>query len=323
MYDNDEQSLYAMRRETDGEGPDLEYVLGDVRDKERLVSAMRGVDHVVHTAGLKQVPQSEHHPYESVMTNAIGTWNVVQAAREADVSSVLTLSTDKAVTPVSTMGASKMLAERVSRAAQYRAGTDGPTFDCVRLGNVIGSAGSVVPLFRSQIEQGGPVTVTDPEMTRFVMSERRAASFIVDRVADPDGGRVHVPKIERLRLGDLARAMIEEFAPPGTPAEQIEIERIGRRSGERFHEYLVGPTEVDRTVEHEDRYSVRPPSDLCEGHSEMEDGADLPSSGYRSDTEPFLDASELLDLVESGLDPVSANPPMAEEARAAANYDSA
>lgn len=323
VFDNDEQSLFAMRQEADDAGADIDFVMGDVRDQDRLAAAMGGVDHVIHAAGLKQVPQNELHPYESVMTNAVGTWNVVQAARQADVSAVLTVSTDKAVNPVSTMGASKMLAERISRAAHARSGPEGPRFDCVRLGNIVGSAGSVVPLFRSQIEDGGPVTVTDPEMTRFVMSEREAASFIVDRARDPGGGRIHVPKLDRLRIGDLARAMIEEYAPPGTPPERIEVERIGRRTGERIHEYLVGPAEVRRAFERDDGYCIRPPSDMHASSSAETDGADLPSSGYRSDTEPFLDADDLVDLVEAGLGPVPADPPVAEEARAAANYDSA
>lgn len=321
VFDNDEQSLYALKQEAESDKSTIQYELGDVRDEQRLRTALQGVDHVIHAAGIKQVPQSEFHPYEAMMTNSVGTWNVLEAAKAADVTSVLTVSTDKAVNPISTMGASKLLAERMTRAADSQTGADGPRFGCVRLGNVVGSAGSVVPLFRRQIEDGGPITVTDPEMTRFVMSERRAASFIVDRLAEQRGG-VHVPKLGRMRLGDLARAMREAYAPPGTPPEQIEIQQIGRRPGERFHEYLVGPTEVDRTVEHEDCYTIRPPDDLFGGSASASGQSALPAGGYRSDTEPFLDAEELVALVDGGLDATS-EVPSVDDAAVVANYDSA
>lgn len=322
VFDNDEQKLYALEQERHGVGSEIEYELGDVRDERRLAAAMRDVDCVIHAAGIKQVPQSEYNPYEAMATNAIGTWNVLQAAREVGVESVLTVSTDKAVNPISTMGASKMLAERVTRAAHCRSDDRAPRFGCVRLGNVVGSNGSVVPLFRDQIQNGGPVTITEPEMTRFVMSRAQAGRFIVDRALDLEGGGIHVPKLGRMRLADLARTMIEAYAPPDTPPEQIEIAQIGRRPGERVHEYLVGPTEVERAVEYDDGYVVRPPGGLVGSGVEPEATADLPAGGYRSDTEPFLDRDELVALVEEGLDDVEVSPAV-EDTTAVANYDSA
>jgi UDP-N-acetylglucosamine 4,6-dehydratase len=301
VFDNDEQGLFTLEQRTSDAFPELEFELGNVRDEQRLEAAMREAEYVVHTAGVKQVPQCESHPYEAIRTNADGTWNVIQTAKRVGVESVLTLSTDKAVTPTSTMGASKMLAERITHAAAGRAGPDGPRLGCVRLGNVVDSSGSVVPLFRERIESGGPVPVTDPEMTRFAMSKTRAAAFIADRVADQPGGRIHVPRIERFRLGDLAEAMIDQYAPTGTPPERIEIEEIGRRPGERAHEHLVGPTEVARTVEHDDGYSVLPPSEMADDTAGPAPATDLPSDGYRSDMEPFLNQEEIIGLVETGV----------------------
>jgi len=317
VYDSDEQGIFGFRRNVGAAYPELEFVLGDVRDEQRLQSVMEGVDHVVHTAGLKQVPECESNPYEAIRTNVDGTWNVIRAANRAGVSSVLTLSTDKAVTPTSTMGASKLLAERLTRSAARR--FDGTRFGCVRLGNVVGSAGSVVPLFRNQIENGGPVTVTDREMTRFVMSKHRAAEFVVDCVRSQAAGDVTVPKIDRLRLVDLVETMVDEYAPPETSPERIGIETIGRRPGERLHEFLIGPTEVSRAVEHEDRYTIRPPGETAGLAAES---ADLPSGGYRSDTKPFLDRDGILDLIEGGTATTTDSASGREALVAASAYDS-
>jgi UDP-N-acetylglucosamine 4,6-dehydratase len=185
----------------------------------------------------------------------------------------------------------------LTQAAAERTPSDSPRLGCVRLGNVIGSTGSVVPLFKQQIGDGGPVTITEPEMTRFAISKRRAAAFIVNCVVDQEDGQIHAPKIGRLRLIDLAEAMIREYAPQGTPPAEIDIETIGRRPGERAHEYLIGPTEINRTVEHEKRYSIEPPSSLGREVDET-NSPDLPSSGYRSDSSPFMDHDEIIKLIE-------------------------
>lgn len=297
VYDSDEQGLVSLDQELGTDGRDVDVALGNVRDLDRLQVAMDGADYVIHTAGLKQVPHSETHPAEAMETNAVGTRNVLRAARRADVESVLTLSTDKAVAPTSTMGATKLLAERLTQAAHGRSSHEGPRLGCVRLGNVVGSAGSVVPLFRRQIRAGGPVTITEPEMTRFVMSTRQAASFVVECARDQRGGTIQAPKLDRLRVVDLAEAMIEEHAPAGTDPDQIRIERIGRRPGERPVEYLVGPTEVERTVERDGRYCIRSPRALCGRTSGIDAPADLPADGYRSDVEPFLDRDEIRELI--------------------------
>ncbi|MBX0288243.1 polysaccharide biosynthesis protein [Haloarcula salinisoli] len=260
VFDNDERRVFEQRASFDRAGSSVEFELGDVRDIERLDTAVRNADHIVHAAALKQVPQCERQPYESVKTNVEGTKNVIKLAKRHGVESVLTVSTDKATNPSSVMGASKMLAERVTLTADRRSGPDGPSFGSVRLGNVLGSSGSVVPVFLEQIENGGPVTLTDERMTRFVITKTDAAAFIVDHIGDSPSGVTYIPELDTIRIEDLAEVMTEIYADHAPESGRVNVEKTGRRPGERLHEILVSQDEAHRTVRSNGEYVVHPPA---------------------------------------------------------------
>jgi UDP-N-acetylglucosamine 4,6-dehydratase len=225
----------------------LRYFIGDVRDVDRLRRAMNRVDVVVHAAALKQVPACEYNPIEAVMTNVMGARNVIDAALDAGVTKILALSTDKAVNPVNLYGATKLVAEKLFTQANAYSG-DGPTrFSCVRYGNVVGSRGSVIPLFRTQRLKGN-VTVTDERMTRFWLTLDEGVRFVVRCVEQMHGGEVFVPKIPSMKITHLARAM----------APTAQIEYIGIRPGEKIHEVLVSEDEARHSVELDGMYVIKP-----------------------------------------------------------------
>ena len=218
--------------------PSLRYFIGDIRDRERLVRAMHSVDIVVHAAALKQVPACEYNPMEAIKTNIMGTANVVEAALDAGVKKVMTISTDKAVSPANLYGATKLAAEKLTvQSNAYAAGT-ATRYSCVRYGNVVGSRGSVVPLFLKQRESG-TVTITDERMTRFWLSLEQGVEFVIDCIEQMEGGEVFVPKIPSTKVIDLANAIV--------PNAKINI--IGIRPGEKMHEqYANDPVEQFRAL---------------------------------------------------------------------------
>lgn len=248
--------------------PSLRYFIGDIRDRERLVRAMHGVDIVVHAAALKQVPACEYNPMEAIKTNIMGTANVVEAALDAGVKKVMTISTDKAVSPANLYGATKLAAEKLTvQSNAYAAGT-ATRYSCVRYGNVVGSRGSVVPLFLKQRERG-TVTITDERMTRFWLSLEQGVLFVIRCVEQMHGGEVFVPKIPSTKVVDLARAIV--------PNAKIEI--VGIRPGEKLHEALISEDEARNTVEREDMFVVIPIDPLWERDVTYE-GNPLPT-GFR------------------------------------------
>jgi UDP-N-acetylglucosamine 4,6-dehydratase/5-epimerase len=225
----------------------LRYFIGDVRDRDRLKRAMHGVDTVVHAAALKQVPACEYNPMEAIKTNILGTSNVLEAALDAGVKKVMTISTDKAVNPANLYGATKLAAEKVTiQSNAYAAGTS-TRYSCVRYGNVVGSRGSVVPVFLKQ-RGSGKVTITDDRMTRFWLSLEQGVRFVIACIEQMQGGEVFVPKIPSMKLIDLARAI--------APEAQVEI--IGIRPGEKLHEALISEDEARNTVELERMFVVQP-----------------------------------------------------------------
>lgn len=260
--------------------PSLRYFIGDIRDRERLVRAMHGVDVVVHAAALKQVPACEYNPMEAVKTNIIGTSNVLEAALDAGVKKVLALSTDKAVSPANLYGGTKLVAEKlVIQSNNYAAGSS-TRYACVRYGNVVGSRGSVVPLFLKQRENG-TVTITDERMTRFWLSLEQGVKFVIDCIEQMEGGEVFVPKIPSTKVIDLAKAIV--------PNAKINI--IGIRPGEKLHEDLLSEDEARNAVEREDMYIIRPPETLW-NRSQQYAGKPLPDGfTYTSDNN-----SEWLDI---------------------------
>ncbi len=248
--------------------PSLRYFIGDVRDRERLVRAMHGVDIVVHAAALKQVPTCEYNPMEAIKTNIMGTANVVEAALDAGVKKVMALSTDKAVNPVNLYGATKLAAEKLTvQSNAYAAGT-ATRYSCVRYGNVVGSRGSVVPVFLKQRENGS-VTITDDRMTRFWLSIEQGVRFVIACIERMHGGEVFVPKIPSMKVIDLARAI----------APKAKVNIIGIRPGEKLHEVLISEDEARNTVELDDMFIVKPPETLWERNLQYE-GRSLPD-GFR------------------------------------------
>jgi UDP-N-acetylglucosamine 4,6-dehydratase/5-epimerase len=272
IFSRDELKQHEMRvRGYDD--PRLRYFIGDVRDRERLLRAMHGVDIVVHAAALKQVPACEYNPMEAVKTNILGTANVLEAALDAGVQKVLALSTDKAVSPANLYGGTKLVAEKlVIQSNNYAAGS-GTRYSCVRYGNVVGSRGSVVPLF-IKMRSTGKITITDERMTRFWLSLEQGVHFVINCIEQMEGGEVFVPKIPSTKVMDLARAI--------APNAQIDI--IGIRPGEKLHEDLLSADEARNAVERNGMYIIRPPETLWNRNQHYE-GTPLPEGfSYTSDT---------------------------------------
>lgn len=261
--------------------PRLRYFIGDVRDRERLLRAMHGVDIVVHAAALKQVPACEYNPMEAIKTNIMGTANVVEAALDAGVKKVLMVSTDKAVSPANLYGATKLAGEKLTIQSNAYAGGLATRFSCVRYGNVVGSRGSIVPLFLKQ-RAGGKVTVTDERMTRFWLSLEQGVRFVITCIEQMEGGEVFIPKIPSTKVVDLAKAI--------APAAEIKV--IGIRPGEKLHEALISEDEARHTVELKDMFVIQPAEATWFGYSWQDKGKVLPEGyTYSSDNN-----SEWLDV---------------------------
>lgn len=286
VLDNSEQRLAAFQGSFEEREPEMDYVLANIRDKDQLTIAMRDIDVVFHVAAMKHVPMVEDNPYGAVQTNVDGTRNVVEAAADSDVDRLLGVSTDKAANPSSTMGSTKLIAERIISSFDKYCSADDLVLGSVRFGNVVGTEGSVVPLFYEQIEAGGPLTVTDPSMTRFVMLPEDAAQFAIDSCLNMDGGEVFVKKMPALTVGDLAEAMRRQYAPQfGYDPEEIEIELIGAKPGERYHEKLVATDEIRYTDEREDHFVLHPHYDELEFSNSLEDEYTSNSTRHMSQTE--------------------------------------
>lgn len=287
VFSRDELKQHEMR-EAGFNHPSLRYFIGDVRDETRLRRAMHGVDVVVHAAALKQVPACEYNPIEAIMTNIMGGRNVVEAAIDSGVDRVMALSTDKAVNPINLYGATKLAAEKLFIQSNAYAGGMGTRFSCVRYGNVVGSRGSVVPVFIRQ-RQTGRITITDERMTRFWLSIEQGVRFTIKCIEQMQGGEVFVPKIPSMRVVDLATAV----------AEECKIEYIGIRPGEKLHEVLLSEDEARHTLDVDDMYVVEPTGALWFGHGWRDRGRPLQDGfTYTSDSnDRWLNADEIRKLV--------------------------
>lgn len=288
VYSRDELKQHEMRV-AGFNHPSLRYFIGDVRDLQRLERAFQGVDIVVHAAALKQVPACEYNPMEAIKTNILGSSNVVDAALNAGVQHVLAISTDKAVNPVNLYGATKLAAEKLIVQSNAYAGGRSTRFSCVRYGNVVGSRGSVVPMFIKQRQNGGKVTITDERMSRFWISLEQGVRFVIRCIEQMHGGEVFVPKIPSMTLLDLARAV----------APEAEVEIIGIRPGEKLHEVLISEDEARTTVELDDMYVVQPAEALWFGREWDKEGRPLPPDfRYASNTnEQWLSVEQIQDIV--------------------------
>jgi UDP-N-acetylglucosamine 4,6-dehydratase len=247
VYSRDELKQSEMRSNPLFQNPALRFFLGDVRDRERLYLAMRDVDYVVHAAALKQVPAAEYNPHEFIKTNVNGATNVVEASLRAGVKKVVALSTDKAVNPVNLYGATKLCSDKVFIAANSYAGDSGTIYSVVRYGNVVGSRGSVIPLFVKQRESG-VLTITKPEMTRFLITLQKGVDFVLESLESMVGGELFVPKIPACSVADIANVV----------APNAKWETIGMRPGEKMHEILIPEDEARNVLEFDNHFVVQP-----------------------------------------------------------------
>lgn len=297
IFSRDEMKQYEMAQELSPEKYDfMRYFIGDVRDRDRLVTAMRGVDYVVHAAALKHVPAAEYNPFECIRTNVIGAENIVNAAIEAGVKRVIALSTDKAANPVNLYGASKLASDKIFTAAGNWSGDSGTLFAVARYGNVLGSRGSVIPFFRKLIREGAEsLPITDPRMTRFWITIEQSVAFVLSCLEMMGGSEIFVPKIPSMKMTNLASCL----------APELPHRQIGIRPGEKLHEVMVTEDDSRLTYDLGDRYVIGPPFDWGGKKRVLDTGGKLVEEGFRyaSDTNTeWLGEAELRKLLDEAED---------------------
>lgn len=287
VFSRDELKQHEMR-EAGFDQPNLRYFIGDIRDQDRLKRAMDGVDVVIHAAALKQVPACEYNPMEAIKTNILGTANVIEAALETGVQKMLTLSTDKAVSPVNLYGATKLAAEKLTVQSNAYSGERPTRFACVRYGNVVGSRGSVVPIFLRQRE-AGQLSITDERMTRFWLSLEQGVRFVLNCIEQMQGGEVFVPKLPSTTITDLAKAI----------APKAKVDVVGIRPGEKLHEVLISEDEARTAIELKDMYVIQPSQGPFFVHSWDGKGKRLADGFYyaSNENEHMLTPTEIQEMI--------------------------
>jgi len=259
ILDNHEFSLHKLQGLlSEEESKRIRFLLGDVTDKDRILRAMNGVDIVYHAAAYKHVHLCEYNPLEAIKTNVIGTQNVIDAALHNDIKKFIFISTDKAVHPIGTLGASKLLGEKITTAANYYKGDSPTIFSCVRFGNVTMSNGSVIPHFIKQLKANLPLSVTSSKMTRFLMPMGKAVELIFKATEKMQGGEVFVLKMKSVNIKDLAQCIIDEHLLISGGKKKIQILKMDKRAGEKMHEKLLAEEESGRVVEFEDMLVILP-----------------------------------------------------------------
>lgn len=291
IFSRDEWKQIQMQEQFDNKK--LRFLIGDVRDKERLSRAMEDIDIVFHAAALKHVPVAEYNPFEAIKTNVLGAQNVIESSLYNKINKVIAIGTDKAVSPLNTYGATKLLMERMMTAANFIKGKHKTDFLCVRYGNVLGSRGSVLPKFIEQIKNGQGLTVTDPKMTRFNITMKQAIDLIFRAFSNGKSGEVFVPKLKAYTVEELKNAIIELTGFKG------KVKKIQVRPGEKFHETLINQEEIAYTFESKDDYIIRSPG--------VEEFSDIKSrnlkkvkfkSPYSSDRVPIIKKEELQKIIK-------------------------
>jgi UDP-N-acetylglucosamine 4,6-dehydratase len=297
IFSRDELKQHEMKM-SGFDHQSLRFFIGDVRDKERLHRAMQGVNIIIHAAALKQVPACEYNPFEAVKTNIIGAQNIIDAAIDARVDKVVALSTDKAVNPVNLYGATKLCAEKMFIQGNSYSGAGGTIFSCVRYGNVIGSRGSVIPLFISQ-KKNGKMTITDKRMTRFWITLDQAFKLVVDALEHMQGGEIFLPKIPSMKIMDLTKAI----------APDCEIDIIGIRPGEKIHEILITEEEGRQAIEYNGMYIILPNYNWW-NRKNYTTGKKLPKGfTYVSNTNmDWLSVNDLKAIIDNYTDSINRNP---------------
>jgi UDP-N-acetylglucosamine 4,6-dehydratase len=289
IYSRDELKQFHMKSEFQDD-PRLRWFIGDIRDKDRLVRAMHGVDYVVHAAALKQVDTGEYNPMEFIKTNVLGSQNVIEASIDARVSKVIALSTDKASSPVNLYGATKLTADKLFVAANNYSQSYGTKFAVVRYGNVMGSRGSVIPFFQNLASEGKPLPITDKRMTRFWISLEDAVKFVLDSFDMMQGGELYVPRIPSMKILDLANAI----------SPNSELVEIGIRPGEKLHEEMISAEDSRRTMKvSKDRFLVLPV--VAEWEFRVPTGESMEErTAYASDSNDlWMDSAEIAKFIES------------------------
>jgi UDP-N-acetylglucosamine 4,6-dehydratase (inverting) len=276
IYSRDEMKQWDMARKY-GSDPRVRFFIGDIRDRDRLHRALDGVQYVVHAAATKIVPTAEYNPFESVKTNVIGAMNLIDACIDKGVRRVVALSTDKASSPSNLYGATKLVSDKLFVAGNSYAGAHDCRFAVVRYGNVMGSRGSVIPLFMS-LPPGGKLPITDPRMTRFMISLEQGVELVWRALSDMQGGEIYVKKIPSMKVVDIARAIVPDAAH----------EIVGIRPGEKLHEQMIGVEDSYYTYEYEGHFKILPAlNGWNEDARRIQDGRRVPDGfTYASDTNP-------------------------------------
>lgn len=290
IFSRDEVKQQKMRAELpDNLGGPMRYFIGDVRDRDRLYRAFRGVDIVIHAAALKQVPTAEYNPLEVIKTNILGASNIIDAAIDCGVKKVVALSSDKAVSPANLYGATKLCADKLFVSAGVYTGPKDTRFSVVRYGNVIGSRGSIVPMLVDE-RCHGKVPITDIRMTRFWISLKQAVEFVLLCIEQMQGGEIFVPKIPSMRIVDLAKAI----------APHCEHDVVGIRPGEKLHEVLLTEEDARQAIEFDNYFVIKPPPFISRWTADhLENGKPIKDGfNYSSDTNThWLSEQELMAMI--------------------------
>ena len=290
IFSRDELKQFEMSQIfSDQKYPCMRYFIGDVRDKERLYMAFKGVDYVIHAAALKQVPAAEYNPFEAVKTNIIGAQNIINVAIDTGVKRVIALSTDKAANPVNLYGATKLCSDKLFIAGNSYVGRNETRFSVVRYGNVVGSRGSVIPFFLKK-RKDGVLPITDPRMTRFWITLEQGVDFVLKNLERMVGGEIFVPKLPSMNIMDLARAICPE----------CKTEIVGIRPGEKLHEVMVPRDDARNTVEFDDYYVIKPAFRYFERRFKEDNCKPVPEDfEYNSGTNTwFLTLDEMKDMIK-------------------------
>jgi UDP-N-acetylglucosamine 4,6-dehydratase len=291
IFSRDEFKQFEMAQTFPMAKYPIRYFIGDVRDVERLNRAFQGVDYVIHTAALKQVPTLEYNPFEAVKTNILGAQNVINVAIDQGVKRVVALSTDKAANPINLYGATKLCSDKLFVAGNSYTKPDGTIFGVVRYGNVVGSRGSVIPFFLKQKEKG-VIPITDPRMTRFWITLAQGVDFVLHCIEKMVGGELFVPKIPSMKLMDLAKAI----------APECKVEIIGIRPGEKLHEVMVTRDDARRTIDVGDFYIIQPDFNYWSRRCNWRGSKAVPDDfEYNSGTNPKFLTIEEMKLIAQGL----------------------
>ncbi len=301
VYSRDETKQFELYNEI-GTGAPVRYLIGDIRDKDRLNMAMEDIDIVFHAAALKHVAACERNPFEAVRTNVTGTQNIIDCAFANAVDKVISISTDKATDPTNVMGCTKLLAEKLVLSTFFYKGRKKTKFCCVRFGNVLGSRGSVVPLFAKQILNNSPLTVTNPEMTRFVMSIPQAVKLVLGAAHLMQDREIFILKMPVASIGDIAKAMSEMAKEQENINSKIEIKFIGKKEGERIHEKLLTQEESEMALETKDMFIILPDVafslPIPKYKAKIYQGAAKAKSGeYNTKGQPKLSVKEIKNLL--------------------------